>query len=65
MAAAYDTTMSTYHEGWVFTTWYTQHVSSLLREVALVGTFERVCLEEYNQQVEAKDHHIDELGKGN
>jgi polyhydroxyalkanoate synthesis regulator phasin len=48
MIAACDSTQLTYHEGWAFTVRYTQHLSSLLREVSLVGTFQHVRLEEYD-----------------
>jgi polyhydroxyalkanoate synthesis regulator phasin len=48
MIAAYDSTQLTYHEGWAFTVRYAQHLSSLLREVSLVGTFQHVRLEEYD-----------------
>jgi hypothetical protein len=30
-----------------------------------VGAYQRLCLEEYDHQVEAKNHLIDELRKGN
>jgi hypothetical protein len=36
-------------------------MSSLLREVMLIDMFKHLRLEDYNQQVEAQDHHIDEL----
>jgi hypothetical protein len=65
MAAACDTTLPTYHEGWAFTAWYAQHMSTILWEVVLVGAFQHVCLEEYDHQVEVKDQLIDELSKGN
>jgi hypothetical protein len=65
MATACDIAWQTYHAGWAFTAHYTQHVSSLLWEVTMVGTYQRVHLKEYNHQVEAKDRLIDELRKGN
>jgi hypothetical protein len=40
-------------------------MSSLLQVVMMVGTYQCMRLEEYNHQVEAKDHLIDELRKGN
>jgi hypothetical protein len=65
MAAACDTAWQTYHAGWAFTAHYAQHVSSLLWEVTMVGTYQRIHLKEYDHQVEAKDRLIDELRKGN
>jgi hypothetical protein len=40
-------------------------MSSLLQVVMMVGTYQCMHMEEYNHQVEAKDHLIDELRKGN
>jgi hypothetical protein len=40
-------------------------VSSLLREVTTVGAYQRMRLEKYDHQVEAKYHLIKELRKGN
>jgi hypothetical protein len=48
MDATCDTTLSTYREGWAFTAQYAHHVSSLLQEVMLVGTFQCMRLEEYD-----------------
>jgi hypothetical protein len=60
-----DTARQTYHVGWAFTARYAHHMSSLLQVVMMVGTYQCMRLEEYNHQVEAKDHLIDELRKGN
>jgi septal ring factor EnvC (AmiA/AmiB activator) len=40
-------------------------VSSLLQEVTVVGPHQRLCLVEYDHQVEAKDCLITDLRKGN
>jgi hypothetical protein len=64
-SVACDTACQTYHEGWAFMVRYTRLVSSLLQEVTIVGAHQRRCLEEYNHQVEAKDHLIADLRKGN
>jgi cell division protein FtsB len=44
---------------------YGRHVSSLLQEVTAVGAYQRMRLEEYVHQVEAKHRLIAELQKGN
>jgi hypothetical protein len=65
MTAACDTTLPTHHEGWALSAQYAQHLSSLLWKVELVGAFQRVCLEEYDHQVEDRNRQISELRKGN
>jgi hypothetical protein len=65
MAAACNPARQTYHVGWAFTARYAQHVSSMLQEVMMIGSFQRMRLEVYNHQVEVKDCLIDELRKGN
>jgi hypothetical protein len=42
----------TYHAGWAFTACYAQHVSSLLQEVTVTGTYKRLRLEEYDDWVQ-------------
>jgi hypothetical protein len=65
MAAACDTAQQTYHVGWAFVVRYVQHVSSIIWEVTMVGAYQRMCLEECDYHVQAKDNLIDELRKGN
>jgi hypothetical protein len=65
MVAACNPARQTYHVGWAFTARYAQHVSSMLQEVMMIGSFQRMRLEVYNHQVEVKDCLIDELRKGN
>jgi hypothetical protein len=60
-AAACDTACQTYHAGWAFMARYACHVSSLHQEVTTAGTHQRMCLEEYDHQVEAKDRPIADL----
>jgi hypothetical protein len=55
----------TYHVGWEFTARYAQHVSSMPHVVTVTGTYQRLCLEEYNHQVEAKTCLINDIQKGN
>jgi hypothetical protein len=49
---------ATIHTGWVFSALYTHHVCNVLHEVEMVNSFQRMRLEEYDQQ-------IIELKKGN
>jgi hypothetical protein len=60
-AAACDTARQTYHTGWAFMARYARHMSSLLQEVMMVGAYQCMHLEEYDDQVEAKDCLIAEL----
>jgi hypothetical protein len=55
----------TYHASWVFTACYAQHVRSMLQEVTPTGTYQRLRLEEYDHQVEAKTRLIKDIQKGN
>jgi hypothetical protein len=51
LATIGDPECETYHVGWAFMACYAQHVSSLLQEVTVTGTFQRLCLEEYDDRV--------------
>jgi hypothetical protein len=55
----------TYHTGWAFTARYTQHVSSMLQEVTVTGTYQHRRMEEYDHQVDAKTHLIKDIQKEN
>jgi hypothetical protein len=55
----------THHAGWVLTTYYSQHMSSLLQEVTATGTHLRLRLEECAGQVKAKNHIVKDIQKGN
>jgi hypothetical protein len=48
-----DPELPTHHAGWALTARYSQHVSSLLQEVTMMGAHLRLCLEEYASQVKA------------
>jgi hypothetical protein len=64
VAAIGDPELSTHHAGWVLTTRYSQHVSSLLQEVIVMGAHLCLRLEEYADQVKAKNHAIKDIQKG-
>jgi hypothetical protein len=55
----------THHAGWVLTTYYSQHMSSLLQEVTATGTHLRLRLEECAGQVKAKNHIVKDIQEGN
>jgi septal ring factor EnvC (AmiA/AmiB activator) len=65
LAAVGDLERSAYHMGWAFTACYTQHMSSMFQEVAVTGAYQRLCLEEYDHQVSAKNCLIKDIQKGN
>jgi hypothetical protein len=65
LAAIGDPERLTYHTGWAFTARYTQHMSSMLQEVTTIGTYQRLRLEEFDNQVEAKNRLINDVQKGN
>jgi hypothetical protein len=65
VTAVGDPKLLTHHAGWVLTTLYFQHMSSLLQEVMATGAHLRLCLEEYISQVKAKNHTIKDIPKGN
>jgi hypothetical protein len=65
MAAVVDPELPTYHPGWALTARYAQHVSSMLQEVTVTGAHQRLRLEEYADQVKAKNHFIKDIQKGN
>jgi septal ring factor EnvC (AmiA/AmiB activator) len=60
-----DPELSTNHAGWVLTTRYSQHVSSLLQEATATGAHLRLRLEEYTGQVKAQNCAVKEIQKGN
>jgi hypothetical protein len=64
MAAVGDPELLTYHAGWALMVRYAQHMSSLLQEVTVTGTHQRLCLEEYTDQVKAKNRAIKDIQKG-
>jgi hypothetical protein len=55
----------THHAGWALTACYAQHVSSLLQEVTVTGAHLRLLLEEYADQVKAKNRVVKDIQKGN
>jgi hypothetical protein len=61
LAAVGDPERSVCHAGWGFTVRYTQHMSSMFQEVAATGAYQRLCLEEYDHQVSAKNCLIKDL----
>jgi chromosome segregation ATPase len=65
VAAISDPELLTHHAGWVLTTRYAQHVSSLLQEVTATGAHLRLHLEECAGQVKAKNHAVKNIQKGN
>jgi septal ring factor EnvC (AmiA/AmiB activator) len=65
LAAMGDPERSAYHAGWAFTARYTQDMSSIFQEVTVTGACQRLCLEEYDHQVSAKNCLIEDIQKGN
>jgi hypothetical protein len=65
VAAVGDPELPTHHAGYALTTRYSHHVSSLLQEVTAMGAHQRLCLEEYADQVKAKNRAIKDIHKGN
>jgi hypothetical protein len=65
VAAVGDPELSTHHAGWMLTTCYSQHVSSLLQEVTATGAHLRLRLEEYACQVKARNRAVKDIQKGN
>jgi hypothetical protein len=65
VAAIGDPELPTHHAGWALTARYTQHVSSLLHEVAATGAHLRLRLEECTDQVKAKNRVVKDIQKGN
>jgi hypothetical protein len=53
-----DPMLPTHHAGWVLTSWYSQHVSSVLQEVTVTGAHLRLHLKEYAGQVKAQNYTI-------
>jgi NADPH-dependent ferric siderophore reductase len=60
-----DPELLTHHASWVLTTRYAQHMSPPLQEVTVTGAHLRLHLEEYTDQVKAKNHAIKDIQKGN
>jgi hypothetical protein len=60
-----DPELLMYHAGFALTARYSQHVSSLLQEVTTTGAHLRLHLEEYVDQVKAKNRAIKDIQKGN
>jgi hypothetical protein len=65
VAAVGDPELLTYHSGWAFMARYAQHACSLLQETTTTSAHQRLCLEEYANQVKAKNRFIKEIQKGN
>jgi hypothetical protein len=65
LAAVGNLEHSTYHAGWVFMAHYAQHMSSMFQEVTMTVAYQRLCLEEYDRQVSAKNRLIKDIQKGN
>jgi hypothetical protein len=60
-----DPELPTHHAGWALMARYTQHVSSLLQEVTVMGNHLRLHLEEYTAQVKAQNYTVKDIQKGN
>jgi hypothetical protein len=65
LATVGDPKRSAYHAGWAFMARYAQHMSSMFQEVAATGAYQRLCLEEYDHHVSAKNRLIKDILKGN
>jgi hypothetical protein len=65
VAAIGDSELPTHHAGRALTTRYSQHVSSLLQEVIVIGAHLRLRLEEYVSQVKARNRTVKDTQKGN
>jgi septal ring factor EnvC (AmiA/AmiB activator) len=65
LAAMGDPERSAYHAEWAFTARYAQQMSSIFQEVTVTGACQRLCLEEYDHQVSAKNCLIEDIQKGN
>jgi hypothetical protein len=55
----------TYHVWWAFTSRYAQHMRSMFLEVTATGAYQRLCLDEYDHQVSAKNLLIKDIQKSN
>jgi hypothetical protein len=64
MAAIGDPELLTHHAGWALMTRYSQHVSSLLHEVTVIGAHLCLHLEEYAGQGKAKNCIVKDIQKG-
>jgi hypothetical protein len=65
MAAVANPKLPTHRAGWALTTRYSQHVSSLLQEVTVMGAHVRLRLDEYVGQVKVRNYAIKDIQKGN
>jgi chromosome segregation ATPase len=65
VTAISDPEFPTHHAGWVLTTRYAQHVSSLLQEVMTTGAHLLLRLEECADLVKAKNRVVKDVQKGN
>jgi hypothetical protein len=65
VAAVGDSELLTHHAGRALTTRYSQHMSSLLQEVIVIGAHLRLRLEEYASQVKAQNRTVKDTQKGN
>jgi chromosome segregation ATPase len=65
VAAIGDPELPTHHTGWALMTRYSQHMSSLLQEVTVMGAHLHLCLEEYTGQVKTQNHTVKDIQKGN
>jgi chromosome segregation ATPase len=61
VTAISDPEFLTHHAGWALTACCTQHVSSLLQEVTVMGAHLRLRLEECADQVKAKDRVVNDI----
>jgi hypothetical protein len=65
VATVGDPELLTHHACWALTARYSQHVSSILQEVTIMGAHLRLRLEEYAGQVKAQNRAIKDIQKGN
>jgi hypothetical protein len=65
LATVGDPKLPTHHASWPLMARYSQHMSSLLQEVTATGAHQRLHLEEYAGQVEAKNCAFKGIHKGN
>jgi hypothetical protein len=65
LAAMGDPERSAYHAGWAFTAHYAQHTCSMFQGVTTTGACQHLRMEEYDNQVSAKNCLIKDIHKGN
>jgi hypothetical protein len=61
VAAVGDPELPAHHVGWALTACYAQHMSSLLKEVTVMGAHLHLCLEECTSQVKAKNRTVKDI----